>query len=523
MTQQTAIVPHYAAVQMSTFGQGALPALQSLADVVSIAQLMAKSGVAVRKHLRENPGACFAVTMQALRWNADPFAVANKSYAVNDQIAYEAQLIAAVINTMAPIKRRPHYTYEGEGADRVCIATVEMLDGDILEKRSPKFKDIQPKNSPLWKSDPDQQQAYYTIRAWARLHTPEVILGIYDPEEAASMEPARIQPEKTDLVGKLSQAVGGEGFEPARVEVELGDSSDKPRRGRPRKEPEAHQAFEPERQLEPETSTEDTDVNNERPTMPEAATGMEPVQDAEIEPATSASVTLASTDSAAVTSSPASLSIQSSAGEAVADGHAQPGETYLMAGEPFVDGRRLTYRDGERFSSVGEPGASGLKVYAVHAPLTPEPEPEPDIPDHMQLDSLDQAESEARAPETHPPEFIAYTDAVEGAESFQAVKTALLAFQKTAVWPALSEAQANTLRRRTWEAVSERAWRPDPLADISAFRLWIEAQDDPEAVDQGLCELESRDDFKSKPAAAKENVRGAVAARLRRLEDELAQ
>lgn len=160
---------------------------QSLGEVMEFARMMAMSRTAVRKHLRENPGACFAVAMQAFRWGMDPYAVASKSFEVNDQIAYEAQLIAAVINKNAPIKDRPTYEYSGDGPSRRCKVTVETTTGQRLSYESPPKSQIKPQNSPLWTSDPDQQLAYYAVRALARRHFPDILMGVYDPEEAESM------------------------------------------------------------------------------------------------------------------------------------------------------------------------------------------------------------------------------------------------------------------------------------------------------------------------------------------------
>lgn len=164
-------------------GNGSKIAPQTLGEVVRFAEVMCKADIALPKHLRGNAGACMAVALQALEWEMSPFAVASKSYSVNGQIAYEAQLIMAVINTRSDIEGRLKFRFEGEGPERVCIA-YGKIDGEELEVRSPKFKDITPKNSPLWKSDPDQQHCYYTARAWGRRHTPEVILGVYDRDEA---------------------------------------------------------------------------------------------------------------------------------------------------------------------------------------------------------------------------------------------------------------------------------------------------------------------------------------------------
>lgn len=171
------------AMGMSSHGDGASFVPQHLGDIVSFAQLMAKADVAIPKHLRNNPGACMAVAMRSFSWGMDPFAVSTKTYLVQDQIAYEAQLVAAVVHIRAPIKRRPDYEYKGDGETRQCIVKVEMLDGTTKEYISPKKGDIKVQNSPLWKSDPDQQLGYYSIRAWARRHTPEVIMGVYTPDE----------------------------------------------------------------------------------------------------------------------------------------------------------------------------------------------------------------------------------------------------------------------------------------------------------------------------------------------------
>ncbi|WP_051376951.1 recombinase family protein [Agrobacterium tumefaciens] len=198
-------------VGMSTGSTGAKIAPQNLGEVVKFAEVMCRADIALPKHLRGNAGACMAVSLQALDWQMNPFAVASKSYSVNGTIAYEAQLIIAVINTRSGIEGRLEYSFEGEGGDRVCIASGK-LDGKILEVRSPKFKDITPKNSPLWKSDPDQQHCYYTGRSWGRRHTPEVILGVYDRDEVEEFrgpDNARDVTPKTSLSARLAQSQTG--------------------------------------------------------------------------------------------------------------------------------------------------------------------------------------------------------------------------------------------------------------------------------------------------------------------------
>lgn len=157
-TQVAVREPHYERVGIASIGSGGgMPAVQSMAEAVSIAQLMAKSGIAIRKHLRDNPGACLGVLMQALRWEFDPYMVGNKSYAVNDQLAYEAQLLAAVVLTRSSIVDEPDYTYEGEPfKTRTCTVSFKMRSGKTLTYTTPETGKISPKNSPLWKTDEDQ-------------------------------------------------------------------------------------------------------------------------------------------------------------------------------------------------------------------------------------------------------------------------------------------------------------------------------------------------------------------------------
>ncbi len=168
----------------------------SMADAMEFAKVMAISSVAIPKHLRGNVGACLAVTIQAVEWKCSPFAVANKSYSVNDRLAYESQLVQAVILQRAPIKGRFKVEYIGDGDKRKCKVIAELKDGGSVEYESPEIGKIPVKNSPLWKGDPDQQLFYYSGRALCRRHFPDVLLGIYTPEEMEDDEPPRRGPDR---------------------------------------------------------------------------------------------------------------------------------------------------------------------------------------------------------------------------------------------------------------------------------------------------------------------------------------
>lgn len=45
------------------------------------------------------------------------------------------------------------------------------------------------RNSPLWEQDPRQQLAYLCVKRWARLHAPDVLLGVYTPDELQESQP----------------------------------------------------------------------------------------------------------------------------------------------------------------------------------------------------------------------------------------------------------------------------------------------------------------------------------------------
>jgi hypothetical protein len=209
--------------------QGGL-AFTNMGEVVEFAKLMAMGGVSIPKHLRDNPGACLAVTMQAVEWRMSPFAVANKSYSVNDRLAYESQLIQAVLLARAPIVGRIAFSFDGEGPTRRCLATAVLQnDEGTVTYATPMVKDIKVKNSPLWAQDPDQQLTYYAGRALARRYFPDVLLGIYAEDELRE-EPAprQINPLHDDVEAEFTVVTDGETDDRAAAPAEDAPQSEEP-------------------------------------------------------------------------------------------------------------------------------------------------------------------------------------------------------------------------------------------------------------------------------------------------------
>lgn len=214
--------------------------VQNMLEVMEVSKLMAVSQQAVPAHLRNNPGMCLAVCLTALEWKMSPFSVANKTYVTNDRLNYESQLVHAVIEARAPIKERLRVRYEGEELERVCIVSGTFKgETEPREHRSPPLKEcIPPKNeygkvkgSPLWTKKPDVQMFYDTSRDWIRIYAPDVLLGIYTPDE---VEQYGIGDTSTDITpdpGKSlherlkASLAGSEGFRDGVVEAGLAEKA----------------------------------------------------------------------------------------------------------------------------------------------------------------------------------------------------------------------------------------------------------------------------------------------------------
>ena len=190
--------------------QNVLGDLAGLERIERFAELMAGSKVSIPAELQNNPGDCLAVCLQAAAWQMNPFSVAQKTHVIKGKIGYEAQLINAVITRWAPIEGRLQFAYS-EGWERILgkTHTKQGKTGDYLapawsakdeeglwcevsatlhNEQQPRILRVMmsqawPRQSANWASDPKQQLAYTAVKRWARLHCPDVILGIYTPDE----------------------------------------------------------------------------------------------------------------------------------------------------------------------------------------------------------------------------------------------------------------------------------------------------------------------------------------------------
>jgi hypothetical protein len=188
----------------------------SLDKMMRLAEVMATGRATLPKHFNGNPADCLAVVMQSMQWKMTPFAVAQNTHLVNGVLGYEAQLVIAVITTCAPVVDRLHYEWYGAW-DKV-IGKFTIKNGDKGEYRVPGWKledeqglgvkvwatfrgeeeprilelllaQARTRNSTLWADDPRQQLAYLATKRWSRLYCPDVILGVYSPDELEETAP----------------------------------------------------------------------------------------------------------------------------------------------------------------------------------------------------------------------------------------------------------------------------------------------------------------------------------------------
>lgn len=213
-------------------------------QIIAFAEMMAKSSAMVPRHLQNKPSDCAAIVMQSVQWRMNPFAVAQKTHLINGVLGYEAQLVNAVITSLAPTKDRLHFEWYGDWSKvlgNVREATSQTKKDDegkpkkymvpnwglsdehglgikvwatMQGETEPRVLDLllkqaRTRNSTLWADDPRQQLAYLAIKRWSRLYCPDVIMGVYTPDELEpeteiELNPSTVTPIRPTVVQPAS-------------------------------------------------------------------------------------------------------------------------------------------------------------------------------------------------------------------------------------------------------------------------------------------------------------------------------
>jgi len=160
-------------------GSSLVPA--NMGEAIRLADMMASSQL-VPKHLQNQPADCFMVIEQASRWRMSPFAVGQSTSVISGKLMFEGKLVVAAVHNSGLLSRRLSFDFEGEGE---YLAVV--VSGTIHGEQEPRtvrvmLHEVKTQNS-MWTKQPQQQLCYSGARVWARRHAPEVMLGVYVPEE----------------------------------------------------------------------------------------------------------------------------------------------------------------------------------------------------------------------------------------------------------------------------------------------------------------------------------------------------
>lgn len=212
----------------------------SMEQVINLSNFMAGADIMVPKHLMGKSADLAAIVMQAMCWNMNPFSVAQQTFLVSGTLGYSAQLVSAVITSSTAITGRFHYEYS-DGWEKLAgkvkpgakgpvkdwskadeaglwirVGAILRGESEIQWGEKLYLASIMTRNSPLWVTNPKQQMAYLDLKYWSRIYAPQVILGVYTPEElneipaqaAADESPIKVPEKKLERVDEDQQPEG---------------------------------------------------------------------------------------------------------------------------------------------------------------------------------------------------------------------------------------------------------------------------------------------------------------------------
>src|SRR5215472_6902034 len=136
---------------------GLIPATMS--EAMQLANMMATAKL-VPTALQKSPADCLMVIQQAIRWNMDPFAVAQECSVIQGKLMHSGKLVAAVINARGNLADRLAFEYDGEGDERAITVIGRIRSEPEARTVTVKLKDAKTQNV-MWQRQPDQQLMYH--------------------------------------------------------------------------------------------------------------------------------------------------------------------------------------------------------------------------------------------------------------------------------------------------------------------------------------------------------------------------
>ena len=126
-----------------------------------------------------------------------PWSIIDDSFVTGGKLGYQGKVIAALVNTRAPLKQRLKDRYTGtKGKDDYTVTVSGTFIGED-EPREVSLSVAEAKTeNQMWKSDPTQKLWYSAVVRWARRYTPELVVGVFTEDDAERMAEWRAQAAK---------------------------------------------------------------------------------------------------------------------------------------------------------------------------------------------------------------------------------------------------------------------------------------------------------------------------------------
>lgn len=159
---------------------------RNVTEAMSLAEFISKADL-VPDHLRGKPANCLLIVEQSARWGMSPLAVAQGTSIVKGKLCYEGKLVAAALTAMNALEGRLEYEFSGSGQQRTVKITGLPRGGKkecVVEGTVERWAT----DNGNWKKDPDSMLIYRGTRQWARMYTPDALLGVYTPDEAEEIQ-----------------------------------------------------------------------------------------------------------------------------------------------------------------------------------------------------------------------------------------------------------------------------------------------------------------------------------------------
>ena len=176
----------------------------NMAEAMRLAEMMATAKL-VPVALQKSPADCLMVIQQAIRWDMDPFAVAQECSVIQGKLMHSGKLVAAVVNARGNLTNRLSFSYKGEGDNRTITVTGQLQGEATPRTVNVRLSDAKTNNN-VWRTQPDQQLMYHGTRVWARRHTPELMLGVYSEEEFDVPKKGAKSPPHDPQTGEITES-----------------------------------------------------------------------------------------------------------------------------------------------------------------------------------------------------------------------------------------------------------------------------------------------------------------------------